>query len=192
MVSDFAFDDVPAGRFVLHVFACDDQLAWSTSTRVLEAPASDVRLECRDDEETEFLALHAVDAESGELLPSCTITYSFDDGPEVVLDHVKPIGAAESGVPSVPRFEWHVRCAGITWAIRTGEAQIPRAPRGRALRWRVEAAGHLESNGDETAFVEYGGSRVARVPLRRAPSRPDPEKADPRPEDLQRSETRSK
>jgi len=163
-VCAFSFEEVPGGRYSLQFVACDDQLPWQPGEMEIDAPQADLRLECQDEVETTAFAVHAMDARTGEALARFTIVHEFDGGPEVVLEDVRPVRSVS---PDEADFEWRLRFAGMTWAVRSGPAQIPRAPRGRALRWGLFAEGYAPAFGDQTAFIEGDGRRTARVVLER-------------------------
>lgn len=167
-VSPFRFEDVPRGRYELEVFALDDRLPWRPAVLALEAPATEVRLECLDDAECAALTVLAADARTGEPIDGYGIRYAVDGGTPVALDQVRPRGST----PGEEVFEWRVGFAGVVWGLRSGPAQIPCVPRDSELRWLVHADGRVPARGDESAFVEEesaGGVRrwIARVPLER-------------------------
>jgi RNA polymerase sigma-70 factor (ECF subfamily) len=161
--SPFHFADVPAGRYTLRLLAIEDQLPWEPSGLVVDAPATGLRLDCQDDQARCELVFHALDAETGALLPECTFVYELEGGPEVRLRRVR--AAPVDG--DTPHFQWEIFCAGLVWAHRSGAAQLGAFARDGRLRWGLFAPGRAPRFGDAGDFTPADGRLLARVPLQR-------------------------
>jgi len=133
----FAFRDVPIGEYELGVFSLG---AWPWEPRSLRvrAPAAELVLVRQDAVVAPPLEFEVYDAESGERLQDFEVR------------HLEQTVSEESGV-----------------FMHAGPLEGGAFPRGTEFRWSLWADGFRPAFGDERAFEEVEGRRIARVDLER-------------------------
>ncbi len=133
----FAFRDVPIGEYELGVFSLG---AWPWEPRSLRirAPAAGLVLVRQDAVVAPPLEFVVRDAESGELIEDFEVR------------HLEQTVSEESGV-----------------FMHAGPLEGGAFPRGTEFRWSLWADRYRPTFGDERAFEDVDGRRVARVDLER-------------------------
>lgn len=131
----FLFEDVPEGNYELTLSSLGNYRWAPTSLRVAP-PASNIEFLRFDLDGAVPLIFEVTDAETGEPVA------------DFEARHIKQTNSAEHGV-----------------LLHTGPIESEQFPRDQAFVWSVEADGYAVAYGDQGAFEERDGKRVARIRL---------------------------
>jgi hypothetical protein len=141
IVGPFAFEDVPAGRYELELYA-EDNRPWEPGRMEVSVPAEGLEFFCEDGAPAFDLIFRAVDAATGERVESLrSLVWRGDPADEVLLDF-DPLHHMYAAVPA-----------------------------DTSLHWVVRAEGYLIVEGDESAGRLVDGTRVVELALHRGWSR---------------------
>lgn len=133
----FLFEDVPEGNYELTLSSLGNY-RWSPTSQRVAPPVSNLEFLRFDLDAVLPLVFEVTDAETGEPV------LAFE------ARHIKQTNSAEHGV-----------------LLHTGPIESEQFPRDLAFVWSVEAAGYAVAYGDQSAFEEREGKRVAHVALKR-------------------------
>lgn len=133
----FRFEDVPAGEYNLTLSSLGNY-RWEPTSVLVSPPREGIEFLRYDLDEVLPLAFEVFDAESEEPVT------------DFEARHIKQTNSDEHGV-----------------FLHTGPIEGEQFPRDMPFRWSVEADGYAVAYGDERAFVEEDGRRVAKVYLKR-------------------------
>ena len=132
----FLFEDVPEGNYQLTLSSLSNYRWAPTSLRVAP-PASGLEFLRFDLDDVVPLVFEVFDATSREPITDFEVR------------HIKQTNSAEHGV-----------------LLHTGPLELDQFPRDEAFVWSLEADGYAVAYGDEGAFTEVDGKRIARVALK--------------------------
>jgi RNA polymerase sigma-70 factor (ECF subfamily) len=139
LVAEFAFENVPPGRYELCVVPVHDQLSWTSRCMTVFPPVENLVLECFDEAHTADLRLRARDAKTGSEVALDALVYAVGEGREVALE------ADGAG--------WSLYAEGRAWTSVEGPLEMRGVPTDAGLTWAAYADGYVPAYGDELTFA---------------------------------------